>query len=130
MAKILEFDDSARRSLVQLLATGKVSYAFVGVRTQDVTPTLARHLGLPVSHVTKVGASAEEHGETVVDLIRERRVDLIVNTPEGRGARADGQEHQRQSHPRRSVRAIAHGQITPSSASVLISPLDMPSSSP
>jgi S1-C subfamily serine protease len=42
--------DSARRSLVQLLTTGKVSYAFVGVRTMDVTPTLARHLGLPVSH--------------------------------------------------------------------------------
>jgi S1-C subfamily serine protease len=41
--------DSARRSLVQLLTTGKVSYAFVGVRTTDVTPTLARRLGLPVS---------------------------------------------------------------------------------
>jgi S1-C subfamily serine protease len=41
--------DSARRSLVQLLTTGKVAYAFVGVRTMDVTPTLARHLHLPVT---------------------------------------------------------------------------------
>ena len=41
--------DSARRSLVQLLTAGKVSYAFVGVRTMDVTPTLARHLKLPVT---------------------------------------------------------------------------------
>jgi S1-C subfamily serine protease len=41
--------DSARRSLVQLLTAGKVSYAFVGVITKDVTPTLARHLGLPVT---------------------------------------------------------------------------------
>jgi S1-C subfamily serine protease len=40
--------DSARRSLTQLLTTGKVSYAFVGVRTIDVTPTLARNLGLSV----------------------------------------------------------------------------------
>ena len=29
-------------------------------------------------------------GETVVDLIGQKRVDLIVNTPVGRGARADG----------------------------------------
>jgi 2-alkenal reductase len=41
--------DSARRSLVQLATTGKVSYAFAGVRTTDVTPTLARALGLSVS---------------------------------------------------------------------------------
>ncbi len=41
--------DSARRSLVELLTTGKVSYAFVGVRTMGVTPTLARRLGLSVS---------------------------------------------------------------------------------
>src|SRR5262245_37878854 len=59
--------DSARRSLVQLLTTGKVSYAFVGVRTMDVTPTLARHLGLPVSHgalVVKIeqGTSAARAG--------------------------------------------------------------------
>ena len=38
--------DAARRSLVELLSTGKVSYAFVGVRTLDLTPTLAARLGL------------------------------------------------------------------------------------
>ena len=38
--------DAARRSLVELLTTGKVSYAFVGVRTLDLTPTLAARLGL------------------------------------------------------------------------------------
>lgn len=41
--------DSARRSLVQLLTTGKVAYAFIGVRTVDVTPTIARALGLRVT---------------------------------------------------------------------------------
>lgn len=38
--------DSARRSLVQLLTTGKVAYAFIGIRTVDVTPTIAHALGL------------------------------------------------------------------------------------
>lgn len=38
--------DSARRSLVQLLTTGKVAYAFIGIRTVDVTPTIAQALGL------------------------------------------------------------------------------------
>jgi carbamoyl-phosphate synthase large subunit len=59
------------------------------------TPGTARaieQLGLPVSLVAKVSAQegSGSDDETVVDLIRERRVDLIVNTPEGRGARADG----------------------------------------
>ena len=30
--------NSARRSMVQLISTGKVAYAYVGVTTQDVTP--------------------------------------------------------------------------------------------
>ncbi len=41
--------DSARRSLLQLLTTGKVAYAFAGVRTTDLTPNIARALGLSVS---------------------------------------------------------------------------------
>lgn len=41
--------DSARRSLLQLVTTGKVAYAFAGVRTTDVTPNIARALGFPVS---------------------------------------------------------------------------------
>lgn len=47
----------ARRSLGQLVATGQVRYAFIGVRTQDVTPGLARAFGLGVEHgalVTRV----------------------------------------------------------------------------
>jgi S1-C subfamily serine protease len=37
--------DSARRSLRQLLATGKVSYAYVGITTEDLTPTIAKKFG-------------------------------------------------------------------------------------
>jgi len=42
--------DTARRALEQLLRTGKVSYAYVGVTTQDVTPGLARRYRLGEPH--------------------------------------------------------------------------------
>jgi carbamoyl-phosphate synthase large subunit len=44
--------------------------------------------GLPVSPVRKVTEDGD--GATVVDLIRRRRCDLVVNTPQGSGARTDG----------------------------------------
>jgi 2-alkenal reductase len=42
--------DSARRSLTDLLAHGRVAYAYSGLQTQDLTPSLARHLNLAVLH--------------------------------------------------------------------------------
>ena len=42
--------DSARRSLTDLLAHGRVAYAYAGLQTQDLTPALARRLHLPVLH--------------------------------------------------------------------------------
>ena len=44
--------------------------------------------GLAVTGVRKV--TEEGEGATVVDLVRRRRVDLVVNAPAGRGARSDG----------------------------------------
>ena len=44
--------------------------------------------GLAVTHVRKVSEPGE--GPTVVDLVRRRAVELVVNTPDGRGARSDG----------------------------------------
>jgi len=38
--------NSARRSMEQLIATGRVVYAYLGVTTQDVTPALAREYSL------------------------------------------------------------------------------------
>jgi len=38
--------DAARRSLQQLLTTGRVAYAYAGIETEDLTPSLARRLGL------------------------------------------------------------------------------------
>jgi S1-C subfamily serine protease len=42
--------NSAKRSMAQLIKTGKVEYAFVGITTADLTPSLARHFGYPVDH--------------------------------------------------------------------------------
>jgi S1-C subfamily serine protease len=42
--------DTARRALDQLVRTGKVSYAYVGVTTQDVTPGLAKRFGIAAPH--------------------------------------------------------------------------------
>jgi S1-C subfamily serine protease len=36
----------ARRSLDQLVRTGKARYAYIGIRTQDVTPGMAKEFGL------------------------------------------------------------------------------------
>jgi 2-alkenal reductase len=42
--------DAAKRSVAQLLEKGRVTYAYVGIQTDDVTPTLARALHYPVDH--------------------------------------------------------------------------------
>ncbi|MFI5027873.1 MAG: carbamoyl-phosphate synthase large subunit [Solirubrobacterales bacterium] len=45
-------------------------------------------MGVPVTRISKIG----EGSPNVVDLIRERRCDLVINTPTGSGARTDGYE--------------------------------------
>jgi carbamoyl-phosphate synthase large subunit len=45
-------------------------------------------MGVPVRQIKKIG----EGSPNVVDLIRERQCDLVINTPTGSGARADGYE--------------------------------------
>ena len=51
--------NSARRSMEQLISTGRVAYAYVGVTTQDVTPALARRY--------KLGAARGALIQTVVE---------------------------------------------------------------
>ena len=53
------------------------------------TARVLRAAGLTVEEVAKV-ADASEAEQTVVDLVQDGRCDLIVNTPQGSGARADG----------------------------------------
>ncbi len=42
--------DAAKRSVQQLIAKGHVTYAYVGIETDDMTPSLARALGYKVDH--------------------------------------------------------------------------------
>jgi 2-alkenal reductase len=42
--------NSARRTLGQLQRSGHVSYAYVGIRTQDLTPALAKKFGYATKH--------------------------------------------------------------------------------
>ena len=42
--------DAAKRSVAQLISSGKVSYAYVGITTEDMTPSLARALRYSVNH--------------------------------------------------------------------------------
>jgi 2-alkenal reductase len=59
--------NSAKRSMEQLIQTGRVRYAWVGVATQSVTPSLAERFGLTVQQGAAVqevvaGSPAEEAG--------------------------------------------------------------------
>ncbi len=58
--------NSAKRSLEQLIETGRVAYAYVGISTDDLTPALARRLGYPIERgaivVEVTGAPARRAG--------------------------------------------------------------------
>ena len=78
--------------------------AFLSVRDNDKTalvPIAAALAGLAFELVATAGTAAAlraaglavdeiEKGKPVVDMIRRRHFDLVVNTPEGRNARSDG----------------------------------------
>ena len=46
----------ARRSLEQLLATGRVAYAYIGIKTQDVTPGIAERFDLGAERGALIGS--------------------------------------------------------------------------
>ena len=59
--------NAAKRSMAQLIATGQVVYAYLGVTTETLTPTLARHLGYSASRgaiisAVRDGSPAEKAG--------------------------------------------------------------------
>ena len=70
------------------IAAALAGLGFRLVATEGTARTLGA-AGLDVLEVAKV-ADAEPGDETVVDLIHSGRCDLVVNTPQGSGARADG----------------------------------------
>jgi carbamoyl-phosphate synthase large subunit len=70
------------------IAAALAGLGFELIATAGTARTLVA-AGLDVEEIGKV-ADAGEGEPTVVDLIRERRCDLVINTPQGSGARADG----------------------------------------
>jgi 2-alkenal reductase len=42
--------NAARRSMQELVATGKVAYGYVGITSEDLTPGIARRFGYPVRY--------------------------------------------------------------------------------
>jgi S1-C subfamily serine protease len=70
--------DSAKNSVSQLIANGRVTYAYVGITTQDLTPSLARAIGYGVKRGALIvgvenGSPAQQAG------LRggERQVDVL-----------------------------------------------------
>jgi S1-C subfamily serine protease len=57
--------DAAKHSVAQLIAKGHVSYAYVGITTENMTPSLARALGYPVDHgALIVGVNSDGPGRS------------------------------------------------------------------
>jgi carbamoyl-phosphate synthase large subunit len=75
------------KHVVVPVAQALSSLGFRLLATGGTARTLAT-AGLAVEYVRKV--TEEGEGSTVVDLIRRGRCDLVVNTPQGSGARTDG----------------------------------------
>ncbi len=70
------------------VAAALAGLGFELVATEGTARTL-RAAGLEIGGVAKV-ADAVDDEATVVDLVRRGRCDLVINTPHGSGARADG----------------------------------------
>ena len=83
----ISVNDSDKPSVVPI-ASALAGLGFELVATAGTLRTL-RAAGLEVGEVAKV-ADAGGDEQTVVDLIADGRCDLIVNTHQGSGARADG----------------------------------------
>jgi len=59
--------DSVKRSMAQILRTGKVEYAYLGIKTEDLTPAIAKRFGYAAKHGALVdtvepGAAAARAG--------------------------------------------------------------------
>ncbi|MGH9277044.1 MAG: ATP-grasp domain-containing protein, partial [Acidimicrobiales bacterium] len=54
------------------------------------TATYLRDHGVPVKGIVAKVGDSEDVGPSAVELLRSGQVDLVVNTPRGRGPRADG----------------------------------------
>jgi carbamoyl-phosphate synthase large subunit len=82
---VLSSATGTRKAVVPVAAALAIGFSLAA--TSGTARVLAA-AGLVVDHVRKVTEPGE--GATVVDLLRRGRCDLVVNTPQGSGARTDG----------------------------------------
>jgi len=75
------------KDVVVPVAQALAGLGFGLLATAGTARTLAA-AGLAVEYVRKV--TEDGHGPSVVDLVRRGRCDLVINTPQGSGARTDG----------------------------------------
>ena len=83
--------NSARRSMEQLIANGRVAYAYVGITSEGLTPALAEHFGYatdygavvtsvgPGSPAAKAGLRAGDGTEDFLGARLSRGADVIVD---------------------------------------------------
>lgn len=86
--------DRDKRSIV-LPMQRLAQLGFTILATEGTADILSRN-GIPVTTVRK-HFEADAGQESIIDLIRAGSVDLIINTPSGRSARADGMEIRREA---------------------------------
>jgi carbamoyl-phosphate synthase large subunit len=73
---------------------------FAIVATSGTAAHLREH-GVPVKGVVAKVGEGDEVGPSAVELVRSGQVDLVVNTPRGRGPRADGDQIRRTANVQR-----------------------------
>jgi carbamoyl-phosphate synthase large subunit len=83
--------DRDKRSIV--LPIKRLTELGFEVLATEGTAVVLQRSGIPATVVRKYSQGRGADGEpTIVDLITEGEVDMVVNTPNGQGARADGYE--------------------------------------
>jgi len=86
--------DRDKRSIV--LPVQRLSQLGFRILATEGTADILDRNGIPVEIVTK-HSQAEQGSRSIVDMIRAGEVDLIINTPSGSSARADGIEIRREA---------------------------------
>jgi 2-alkenal reductase len=78
--------DSAKRSLAQLEQTGSVKYAFVGIKTEDLTPAIARKFGYAATRGALIDQVTDGSAAAKAGLVAGTRDEVY----EGVGVRVGG----------------------------------------
>ncbi|PXA67699.1 carbamoyl-phosphate synthase large subunit [Cryobacterium arcticum] len=82
-------DRDKRAVILPMLRLQQLGYSIIA--TEGTAEVLQRN-GIGATVVAKFSEKADESTDTVVDLIRREEVQIVINTPNGRTARADGYE--------------------------------------